>query len=327
VEIAAWLKKSYDEKVKLAGVVYMHRIADTRVRGSGAENITLFKELCGEEALPCVVLTTSMWDLVPPEKAEEREKNLINKEEFWGGLIRHGCRVARQDNGSVSAAMIIRHILSQKWPDAFQIQTEMAEGTPLIMTRAGKVLEERLDRETKEAEEERKRLEEEIEKLKAATAEAERRAEEEREARKRQEEIESLEQERRALEEREAKREQEENEAHEKEEALLRANEAETRAAQAEKLKSETENELEEARKRAADAEKRVAEEKRRVEQAEKEVQQAEKEVQQAKNREQAEKIKRLESEAEAAAKEIHRLEKEKEELKSGSGWKICIVM
>ncbi|KAK0647074.1 P-loop containing nucleoside triphosphate hydrolase protein [Cercophora newfieldiana] len=298
IEIAAWLKKSYDEKVKLAGVVYMHRISDNRVSGSGTQNLVLFKELCGEAALPCVVLTTSMWDLVPPETAERREQDLINSEEFWGGLVRHGCRVARHDNGSVSAAMIVRHILSQKWPDAFQIQTEMAEGTPLIMTKAGRVLGERLDRQTREAEEEAERLRGEIERLVAEKAEAERKAEEEREARQRQEEERALKEKETAGQSAQETKARQEEENHEMEEALRRAAEAERRE--------------DEAKKQAAEAEKIAAEAK--IEAAE------------AKKGEEEERRKRLEEKLESAAKEIKRLEKEKADLRKASRWR-CIVM
>lgn len=262
IEIATWLKKSYDDKIQLAGVVYIHRISDSRVRGSGTQNIALFKEICGAEALPCVVLATSMWDLVPREKAEQREQDLISKEEFWGGLIRHGCRVARHDNGSASAAMIIRHILSQKWPEAFQIQNEMAEGTPLIMTKAGKVLGERLDKKTKENEDETKRLKDEIERLKAMNAEAERKAqEEERHNRERQEEKGNQEEPQRLAEE--ERRTQEENGNQKLEEALRRAKEAEKRADEAEKREqAEKIKRLQERAERAEKEAKRLAKEK-----------------------------------------------------------------
>ncbi|KAK5652668.1 hypothetical protein OQA88_10262 [Cercophora sp. LCS_1] len=262
IEIATWLKQSYDDKIQLAGVVYIHRISDSRVRGSGTQNIALFKEICGAEALPCVVLATSMWDLVPREKAEQRERDLISKEEFWGGLIRHGCRVARHDNGSASAAMIIRHILSQKWPEAFQIQNEMAEGTPLIMTKAGKVLGERLDKKTKENEDEAKRLKDEIERLKAMTAEAERKAQEERHNREQQEEkVRQEEQQRLAQEERKAQEEK----ANQKsgEELRRRAEQAEKRAEEAEKrAQAERLRRLEERAERAEKEAERLVKEK-----------------------------------------------------------------
>lgn len=331
IEIAAWLKKSYDDKVQLAGIVYLHRISDNRVGGSGTHNIRLFKELCGEQALSCVVLTTSMWDLVPPEKAKQREKELISKEEFWGGLVRHGCRVARQDDGSVSATMIIRHILSQKRPDSFQIQDEMADGTPLIRTKAGRVLEEKLDEQTRVSEERMKRLQDEIERLKAEKAESEKRTQEEKERLERE------------ASERE-KKEQEEKERWEKEtaEANRRAAEAENRAqeeresrrrqAQEEKERQERETserkkkeqkekerwekETAEANRRAVEAEKRAQEERKRRQQAQEE-----------RDRATEDRLRKLEEQFESAKKEKERNEEEKENLKRQSFWDWCSVM
>jgi GTP-binding protein EngB required for normal cell division len=185
-EIAAWLKKSYDDKVQLAGIVYLHAISDNRIGGSGVTNIRLFKELCGEKALSSVVLATTMWDMMPREKAERREEELISTEQFWGGLLQHGCRAMRQDDGSVSAARIIRHIMAQKAPGSFQIQDELASGTPLIETKVGKVLEEKIDAQAREFNEQIKALQEEIARLKIekdAQEEKERQEEMERQER------------------------------------------------------------------------------------------------------------------------------------------------
>ncbi|KAK0742638.1 P-loop containing nucleoside triphosphate hydrolase protein [Schizothecium vesticola] len=87
-EIAGWLA----EDVKLAGIVYLHRIQDNRVSGSAAKNIDLFRELCGTESLGSVVLATTMWDALPLEKAAAREAELKGKKEFWGGWWRAGAR-------------------------------------------------------------------------------------------------------------------------------------------------------------------------------------------------------------------------------------------
>jgi len=144
-----WLKKSYDSKIQLTGIVYLHRIQDNRVGGSGTSTIQMFKELCGENGLSSVVLATTMWDAVPREKALEREGELKTKEEFWGGLIQHGCRVLRQDDGVVSAARIIRHIVSRGKPTTLQIQEEIASGMSLNETGAGKVIEARLEEQSR----------------------------------------------------------------------------------------------------------------------------------------------------------------------------------
>ena len=62
----------------------------------------------------------------------------------------------------------------------------MADGTPLIRIKAGRVLEETLDQNTRYAEEQMKQIKEEMERLKAEKAEAEKKAQEEREREKQQ---------------------------------------------------------------------------------------------------------------------------------------------
>lgn len=300
-EIAAWLKKSYDDKVQLAGIVYLHHISDNRVGGSGVTNIRLFKELCGEKALSCVVLATTMWDLMPRDKAERREQELICKEQFWGGLLQHGCRAMRQDDGSVSATRIIRHILAQKSPRSFQIQDEMANGTPLIETRVGRVLEEKIDAQARQFNEHIKKLEEEIARLKTEKAELDKREEEEKQ-RRAEEETKRL--------EKEAQNEKKRQE----------------REAQIEKEKLEKE-----AQKEKEKLEREAQKEKERQEwEAQKEKERQEWEARESRERERRDtemedRLKELEEKFASAKEQNERNEKEREELKKP--WWHCAIM
>lgn len=188
-EIASWLKTAYNADIKLAGVVYLHRILDNRVSGTAAQNIELFKEICGKKGLASVVLATTMWDITPLDLAEEREKELITEEAFWGRLIEHGCAVMRQNKKRESAAQIIRKVLNQE-PVTLLVQEEMAEGAALHETAAGTVLTAQLDEQKARYEEEMKRLEKRYEDLQRQMKEMEdeRRAEEEEAEAKRQQE-------------------------------------------------------------------------------------------------------------------------------------------
>jgi len=311
-EIAAWLKKSYDDKVQLAGIVYLHHISDNRVGGSGVKNIRLFKELCGEKALSCVVLATTMWDLMPRDKAERREQELISKEQFWGGLLQHGCRAMRQDDGSVSATRIIRHILAQESPQSFQIQDEMANGTPLIETRVGRVLEERIDAQAIQFNEQIKKLEEEIARLKTEKAERDKREEEEKQ-RQAEEEAKRLEkeaQDEKKRQEREAQIEKEklEKEAQKKKEKL-------EREAQKEKERQEWE-----AKKERERQEWEAQKEKERQEREAREIRERER-----RDMEMEDRLKKLEEKFASAKEQNERNEKEREELKKP--WWHCAVM
>ncbi|KAK0622805.1 P-loop containing nucleoside triphosphate hydrolase protein [Immersiella caudata] len=292
IDIAAWLKKSYDDKVQLAGIVYLHRISDNRFRGKSTQNIRLFKELCGENALSCVVLTTSMWDRVPQEKAQQREKELISKEGPWGDLISHGCRVARQDEGSVSAAMIIRHIISQKRPDSLQIQDEMADGTPLIRTKAGRVLEETLDQSTREAEEQIKQIKEEMERLKAEKAKAEKN---EAEARKVAEEVAKRAEE---VAKRAAEAEKKGQEERENEEAQRKQREEKEK--QEDQRRRQTREELDEERRKVKEERKKMKEERGKMEEWRRQKEEDQMRQQVEKERKEAEKKQRREQAEEA---------------------------
>ncbi|KAK5659406.1 hypothetical protein OQA88_607 [Cercophora sp. LCS_1] len=180
-EIASWLETAYNADIKLAGVIYLHRILDNRVSGTAAQNIELFKEICGKKGLASVILATTMWDIAPPSVGETREKELVTEHSFWGKLIEHGCGVMRQNNKRASAENIIRAVLSQE-PVTLLVQEEIAEGAALHETTAGGVLTAQLDEQKVRYEEEMERLKARHEELQAQMREMEeeRRAKEER---------------------------------------------------------------------------------------------------------------------------------------------------
>ncbi|PCD20836.1 hypothetical protein QX201_004455 [Fusarium graminearum] len=82
-DISAWLSKSYTEKILLNGILYLHRISDPRMQGSGKLSISLLRKLCGKDAFKNIVLVTTMWELVETDIGDRREKELEETEEFW----------------------------------------------------------------------------------------------------------------------------------------------------------------------------------------------------------------------------------------------------
>jgi hypothetical protein len=165
-EIAFWLSKSYTETIVLTGIVYVHDIGNVRMSHEGKNNLELFKKLCGDDALQCVVLATTRWDEVPKADAKRREAELRSKEEFWGGMISHGSTMIRQTGSPgtreahESARKIIRFLLSKRGM-VLDIQRELVDqGRELGDTQAG----QELVRERKEIEEEWKKKVEETEK-------------------------------------------------------------------------------------------------------------------------------------------------------------------
>ncbi|KAL7907857.1 P-loop containing nucleoside triphosphate hydrolase protein [Trichoderma velutinum] len=143
-QLADWLSRSYEAKIRLAGIVYLHRITDNRMGGTALKNLSIFKKLCGDDGLSCVVLATTMWRLVSPEEGERREHDLSTKQEYWAGMVSRGSKVLRLDKGVVSALAVIEHIFAQRRRITLDIQQEMADGKTLDETRAGQEVEKDL---------------------------------------------------------------------------------------------------------------------------------------------------------------------------------------
>jgi len=160
--IADWLNRYYQNKIHLAGIVYLHRIIDTRVGGTSLKNLRMFKKLCGPEGLSSVVLATTMWSMVTAAEGERRENELIAKKEFWGEMITQGSVVMRQDQGEASAIKIIQHILGQRRRMVLKVQQEVAKGKTLDETDAGRELEAELEAMKRQHENELRELREEM---------------------------------------------------------------------------------------------------------------------------------------------------------------------
>ena len=116
----------------------------------------MFKELCGSEALPNVVLVTTMWDIVDPDLGKQREDELRNNIKFWQPLISGGAQVAQFRNSIESGEAIVK-TLGELGPAKLRIQVELVEERKaLVETDAGKVVDANL---VKIAEESRQILE------------------------------------------------------------------------------------------------------------------------------------------------------------------------
>ena len=147
-EISIWLSLTYRADVKLTGIIYLHRISDNRMSGPAFKNLKMFRLLCGDSALPNVVLATTRWSN-PAHKQEyqeqqERQAELISRPEYWGELIHQGATSALYDGTYASALRIILH-LEERSPIVLDIQRQMVDdGYPLLQTAAGRCLDDDL---------------------------------------------------------------------------------------------------------------------------------------------------------------------------------------
>jgi len=103
--IAEWLVKTYKGNVNIATIIYLHRISDNRMTGSVLRNLRVFASLCGQKAMPNVVLATTMWGRVEEGTGVRREKQLQN--EFWKDMLAEGCEIDRFENSYDSAWRIV----------------------------------------------------------------------------------------------------------------------------------------------------------------------------------------------------------------------------
>ncbi|KAI6006318.1 P-loop containing nucleoside triphosphate hydrolase protein [Pisolithus orientalis] len=115
--IANWLQKKYQGDIKLAGVIYTHRISDNRMSGSVCKNLDLFGRLCGDKAAQCVRLVTTMWDNRRPENTALWENRVSQLEgNFWKPLISLGARHENFLNTQESAWSIVNGLVGARTP-------------------------------------------------------------------------------------------------------------------------------------------------------------------------------------------------------------------
>jgi len=119
--ICNWLVKAKKKNATLATILYLHRISDNRMSGSAMKNLRLFSTMCGKDAMPNVVIVTTMWSKVSEVEGTERETDL--KGDVWNEMLGGGCSVVRFKDTPDSAWDIIRNIPQKEmraggWLDA-----------------------------------------------------------------------------------------------------------------------------------------------------------------------------------------------------------------
>lgn len=146
-EVADWLSRAYQNRLKLSGIIYLHRISDVRVGGSGVKNLRMFRELCGETGMSCVALVTTFWQGEDRATGDRREAQLKNSSTFWSTIITKGGKVFRHDQGLTSGERIIQYLVDRNQKVVLEIQKDMVDrGKTLEETGAGNVVQEELNK-------------------------------------------------------------------------------------------------------------------------------------------------------------------------------------
>jgi len=167
-DIVNWLSQAYIEKIQLTGILYIHPISAKRMGKKATDSISSFKMLCGAEALRKVVLVTTFWDQVDYMVGEERERELRESALFWAIMLRHGSKVLRHYNDQSTAKAIIQHLLDirteQDQGTFLDIQKEMVvDKLQLDQTSAGKLMLSALEQQRLAFERELADLQKELE--------------------------------------------------------------------------------------------------------------------------------------------------------------------
>jgi len=128
--------KSYKDNTHiLGGVLYLHDISQKRFTGTARKNLSMFNHMCGEIALPNVVLCTTNWptrnvDQASAEQQREHEFETVH----WKTMTEKGSRVMRFYRTQETAAGVItgavRHLVADLDPEnplALEIQEELVD--------------------------------------------------------------------------------------------------------------------------------------------------------------------------------------------------------
>ncbi|KAL5336962.1 P-loop containing nucleoside triphosphate hydrolase protein [Aspergillus crustosus] len=173
-EIATWLTQTYQQKIRLRGILYLHRISDNRMGGCAQKNLVMFKRLCGPGGIKNVRFITTFWENVEEQDGERREQTLQTTEQFWGFFVNRGAEIRRHMNTSDSALWLLAEFVpgySESPPEEtdLAIQTEMVDsGKDLDQTAAGQELQNEFVREREKMQAEMKEREEDMKEALAA---------------------------------------------------------------------------------------------------------------------------------------------------------------
>lgn len=149
-EIAYWLAASYQQKIILSGLIYLHPIKEERLTGASRKNMRMFEELCGGSSMDSVVLATTMWGACSGNEDlkrtfTSRHEDLKSNQNFWGPMADQGSSVFEHQDTRESALKIMEHILQKQQRPVLQIQREMVESNlDLDETSAGQEVKREL---------------------------------------------------------------------------------------------------------------------------------------------------------------------------------------
>jgi len=128
--------------------------------GSVLKNLEMFATLCGQKAMPNVIIATTMWGEVKRENGERREQEL--KREFWKGMVDDGCRTERFKDSYDSAWHIIGNLVKKNQDPVLLLHEIVDTHLRLNETRAGIALNKELEKLIKDRKDAARRLRDQV---------------------------------------------------------------------------------------------------------------------------------------------------------------------
>jgi hypothetical protein len=155
------------QRIRLTGLIYLHRITDVMMQGSTVRNLDMLLSLRGEDAFPNNRLVSTMWQTLDDQRfGVERETILKSNQRFGGPIWKDTDQVKRHPGDVTSAREIVSWLINREDKMVLDVQRQMVdEGLMLDETTARKYLSKDLNKL-------RKRYEKEMEQLKQNLKEA-----------------------------------------------------------------------------------------------------------------------------------------------------------
>jgi len=154
-DVAFWLAAAYSQGTRLAGIIYLHRITNFGISDLALRNLMMLKQLCGAKQLNSVIIATTPWKyhegkLVLKAVGQQRNKELVETDELWAGMIKKGGRIERHDGTVESARRIVSELVGRRTRIVLDIQRQLVDDMKILYdTDAGQALQSELVKERK----------------------------------------------------------------------------------------------------------------------------------------------------------------------------------
>src|SRR6266545_5938689 len=130
---------SYENKIELTGILYLHRITDNRMAGTAFRNLRMFGKLCGDSPASKVIFVTTMCDKIPLDRGEQREIEL--RSNYWQPMLKLGARTDRFLKSNPDCARkIVGQLIDPKTTATLLQEETVDKKRAIVETEAAKTL-------------------------------------------------------------------------------------------------------------------------------------------------------------------------------------------